>query len=102
MNIECLVSILADVTSFRVLQGQGLGKFDDISELTMFADYRVPVVLRQMGILVYSAQLANTVGPQKILTLKSKWHGRQQQGLTGVAATIVDTTTTRCGCPESC
>ncbi|BDA49250.1 Queuosine salvage protein [Coccomyxa sp. Obi] len=42
-------------------QGQGLGRFDDISELSMFADYRVPVVLRQMGILVYSARLANTV-----------------------------------------
>jgi hypothetical protein len=43
-------------------QGEGLGRFDDISQLTMFADYRVPVVLRQMGILVYSSQLAQKVG----------------------------------------
>lgn len=34
--------------------GQGLGEFSDISELTMFADYRVPQILRQMGVLEYS------------------------------------------------
>ena len=43
------------------MQGQGLGRFDDISALTMFADYRVPVVLRQMGILTYSRELAGKV-----------------------------------------
>lgn len=63
--------MVADIGSSRVPQGQGLGRFEDISELTMFADYRVPVVLRQMGILVYSAQLANMVGPQKSPPLKS-------------------------------
>lgn len=41
--------------------GQGLGAFDDIHCLTMFADYRVPVVLRQHGVLVYSAALAAAV-----------------------------------------
>ncbi|CAL8464125.1 g3660 [Coccomyxa elongata] len=53
-------------------QGQGLGRFDDISELTMFADYRVPVVLRQMGILVYSAQLANMVDTRYELAAESE------------------------------
>ena len=43
------------------LQGQGLGAFHDIERLTMFADYRVPVVLRQLGILQYSGQLASKV-----------------------------------------
>ena len=40
------------------MQGQGLGTFDDIDQLTMFADYRVPVVLRELGILQYSSDLA--------------------------------------------
>ena len=40
------------------LQGRGLGAFHDIDRLTMFADYRVPVVLRQLGILEYSPELA--------------------------------------------
>jgi Potential Queuosine, Q, salvage protein family len=35
--------------------------------LTMFADYRVPVVLRQLGILRYSAHLASLVdGKQEL------------------------------------
>jgi hypothetical protein len=35
----------------------GLGAFHDISQLTMFADYRVPVTLREVGILTYSEEL---------------------------------------------
>eukprot|EP01026_Neomeris_dumetosa_P011888 TRINITY_DN14207_c0_g1_i1.p1 TRINITY_DN14207_c0_g1~~TRINITY_DN14207_c0_g1_i1.p1 ORF type:complete len:349 (-),score=31.03 TRINITY_DN14207_c0_g1_i1:122-1075(-) len=42
-------------------QGEGLGKFDDIDSLTMFADYRVPVVLRELGILQYSEELQRLV-----------------------------------------
>ena len=40
----------------------GPGAFTDLHALTTFADYRVPVVLRQMGMLVYSAELAAQVG----------------------------------------
>ena len=43
------------------MQGKGLGAFHDIGELTMFADYRVPVVLRQLDILQYSPELAHKV-----------------------------------------
>ena len=43
------------------MQGKGLGAFPDIGELTMFADYRVPVVLRQLDILQYSPELAHKV-----------------------------------------
>ena len=49
-------------------QGQGLGHFHDISALTMFADYRVPVVLRQMGILRYSQELAAKAGALRCLS----------------------------------
>jgi len=41
--------------------GEGLGEFRDIEKLTMFADYRVPVVLRNMGILKYSTNLCKAV-----------------------------------------
>ncbi|KAG1666814.1 hypothetical protein FOA52_011655 [Chlamydomonas sp. UWO 241] len=45
--------------------GVGLGAFRDMNEITMFADYRVPVVLRQLGILVYSEALATQVAALK-------------------------------------
>eukprot|EP00983_Pelagomonas_calceolata_P029596 927260-Pelagomonas_calceolata.AAC.4 len=46
---------------YGALQGKGLGAFHDIQELTMFADYRVPVVLRVMGILEFSSELESKV-----------------------------------------
>ena len=41
--------------------GSGLGAFHDIDQLTMFADYRVPALLRHEGILQYSESLAARV-----------------------------------------
>ena len=41
--------------------GQGLGKFHDVGLLTMFADYRVPVVLQVAGVLQYSPSLDSKV-----------------------------------------
>lgn len=38
-----------------------------VHRLTMFADYRVPVVLRQLGILRYSADLASAVDSKALL-----------------------------------
>lgn len=43
------------------LQGQSYGRFDDIDQLTMFADYRVPAALREFGILEYALALAQKV-----------------------------------------
>lgn len=40
------------------LAGTGLGHFDDLSDLTVFADYKVPQVLRRFGILRYDDALA--------------------------------------------
>ena len=37
--------------------GSGPGAFDDLAELTAFADYKVPQVLRHLGILVYTPRL---------------------------------------------
>ena len=41
--------------------GAGLGAFSDLSLLTAFADYKVPQVLRELGLLVYSDALSATV-----------------------------------------
>lgn len=49
--------------------GQGLGHFTDIDQLTMFADYRVPVVLRELGVLQYSTELAQLVSDGTDLSL---------------------------------
>uniref|UniRef100_A0A383VZK3 Queuosine 5'-phosphate N-glycosylase/hydrolase n=1 Tax=Tetradesmus obliquus TaxID=3088 RepID=A0A383VZK3_TETOB len=56
--------------------GSGLGCFDDIDQLTMFADYRVPVVLRLMGLLQYSTDLQQQVGIavcQTIIGFERSW-----------------------------
>ena len=42
-------------------RGQGYGEFKDISSLTIMADYIVPAVLRQLGVLKYSPTLASTI-----------------------------------------
>lgn len=42
-------------------KGQGYGNFHDISSLTIFADYIVPAVLRQLGVLKYSSTLSSTI-----------------------------------------
>ncbi len=55
----------ADV--WGAFDGKGLGHFDDVHEMTMFADYRVPQYLRALGVLVYAPSLAEKVdGAQEI------------------------------------
>jgi len=43
------------------LKGKGLGSFSDMEELTAFADYKLPQVLRHVGALDYSPGLAERV-----------------------------------------
>ena len=48
--------------------GGRLTNFDDISELTTFADYRVPQLLRHVGVLRYSEELSAKVdGVEEIM-----------------------------------
>ncbi|KAH7511195.1 hypothetical protein FEM48_ZijujUnG0034500 [Ziziphus jujuba var. spinosa] len=42
-------------------QGQGYGEFNDIGSITMMADYIVPAVLQQLGVLKYSSELAKLI-----------------------------------------
>jgi hypothetical protein len=41
--------------------GQGWGRLQDLDQLTIFADYKLPQVLRHEGVLVYGADLAARV-----------------------------------------
>eukprot|EP00112_Aurelia_sp_Birch-Aquarium-sp1_P019076 Seg4651.4 transcript_id=Seg4651.4/GoldUCD/mRNA.D3Y31 product="Queuosine salvage protein" protein_id=Seg4651.4/GoldUCD/D3Y31 len=59
---------VADV--WACFEGEGYGKFDDIGELTMFADYRVPQCLLFLGILKYSEELQ-----EKVLNEEELAHG---------------------------
>ncbi|XP_027075212.1 uncharacterized protein [Coffea arabica] len=45
-------------------KGQGYGEFNDIGAITIFADYIVPAVLQQLGVLRYSSSLASNVDNQ--------------------------------------
>lgn len=47
--------LVADV--WAAFEGESHGRFDDIDQITMFADYRVPQVLAHLGILRYSDPL---------------------------------------------
>ena len=47
--------------------GAGLGAFSDLSLLTAFADYKVPQVLRELGVLIYSDGLSATVERRALL-----------------------------------
>ncbi len=45
----------------RTFDGKMFGEFRNVNELTAFADYKIPQVLRRMGILEYSPTLAERV-----------------------------------------
>jgi len=47
--------------------GRGWGAFQDLERLTAFADYKLPQVLRHLGILEYSAALARRVDRLELL-----------------------------------
>jgi hypothetical protein len=49
---------------YGALGGRGLGAFADLDQLTAFADYKVPQVLRRLGVLVYDDHLASLVDRQ--------------------------------------
>lgn len=49
-----------------------LGKFDDIDEIAMFADYRVPQPLLKFGVLEYSKELMEKLKKNEILKYGSE------------------------------
>jgi hypothetical protein len=56
----------------EALRGGGLGRFGDIDELTLFADNLVPHVLRSLGVLLYSPDLARRIDAEELLASGSE------------------------------
>ncbi len=52
---------LAAAMLWEAFAGQGWGALEGVERLTVFADYKLPQVLRRLGILVYEPGLAATV-----------------------------------------
>jgi hypothetical protein len=59
---QILISDLAGA-----FEGQSYGAFHDFGSLTAFADYKVPQVLRQLGILRYEDDLAARIARRELL-----------------------------------
>jgi hypothetical protein len=54
--------IAADL--YGAFQGKEWGRFTDLNKLTAFADYKLPQVLRHLGILHYAPELENMIDQQ--------------------------------------
>jgi hypothetical protein len=52
---------------YGAFEGRGWGRFKDIRRLTAFADYKLPQVLRHLGILIYAESLAEKVDRQALI-----------------------------------
>lgn len=52
---------------FDYTNGKGLGNFNDLNKLTLFADYKVPQVLNGLGILKYSDGLSECIHSNKYI-----------------------------------
>ena len=55
----------------RAFGSSGFGRFDDLDQLTLFADNLVPHVLRCAGVLVYAKDLADRIDAQELLVVGS-------------------------------
>jgi len=53
---------------FGAFQGQSWGSFTNLDQLTIFADYKLPQVLRHFRVLIYTPALARQVDAQELLT----------------------------------
>lgn len=64
---QILISDLAGA-----FEDKGFGAFHDFAALTAFADYKVPQVLRQLGILRYEPSLAERIAHRELLRAGSE------------------------------
>ncbi len=55
---------------YSCFQGKGIGNLEGIGELTAFSDYKLPQVLRELDILIYSEELSKTVDSFTIIPSK--------------------------------
>lgn len=52
---------------YQAFGGQDWGAFRDIDQLTVYSDYKLPQVLRRLGLLAYDAELASRVDHKVLL-----------------------------------
>ena len=52
---------------YGAFRGRKWGRFTDMDKLTAFADYKLPQVLRHLGILRYAPELANKIDQQILI-----------------------------------
>ena len=52
---------LATVMLYEAFEGRGLGDLHRTEELTVFVDYKLPQVLRRLGVLRYAPHLADQI-----------------------------------------
>ena len=57
---------------FQAFGGEGWGGFRDLDQLTVYADYKLPQVLRNLGILVYDDDLSARVDNQALIPAGSR------------------------------
>ncbi|KAK4893675.1 hypothetical protein LTR27_007922 [Elasticomyces elasticus] len=58
---------------WAAFNGTGYGEFNDIDNLTMFADYRVPQMLHSLGVLSYSPTLLYRLRDRKDIPTGHSW-----------------------------
>ncbi|KAJ5584905.1 uncharacterized protein N7459_004705 [Penicillium hispanicum] len=63
--------LVADL--WACFNGEDFGEFHDIDKITMFADYRIPQILHQLGCLRYSPPLESHIRSLKPITPGSNW-----------------------------
>lgn len=56
----------------KMFNGKGLGKLSRINELTAFADYKIPQMLRRLGLIKYSKELGEKVNNYILLKAGSR------------------------------
>jgi hypothetical protein len=63
--------LVADL--WACFNGESFGEFHDINKVTMFADYRIPQILHQLGCLMYSPPLESHIRQLKPIPSSSTW-----------------------------
>ncbi|KAK4141185.1 uncharacterized protein C8A04DRAFT_39317 [Dichotomopilus funicola] len=63
--------LVADL--WACFEGEDYGEFRDIDKITMFADYRIPQILNNMGCLFYSPPLEAAIRAKKDIPQGGSW-----------------------------
>jgi len=81
--------LVADI--WCLFEGTGRGGFNNIEQLTMFADYRVPQSLQHYQVMVYSKELQDYLEADKMLQSGDRW----EQEIRGCSIEAVERVTRR-------